>query len=140
MAKKSSTPKLPSPVIESLRDLTAWLEAEKIQHVVIGGVAVALIAQPRMTDDIDVLISLDADLLESFLSTATSYSFAPRISDAADFARRRRVILLQHQPTGVNIDLSCSALPFDDEMIARARTLTIGSLKIRVATPEDMII
>lgn len=140
MAKKSSAPKLPSPLIESLRDLTAWLEAEKIQQVLIGGVAVAFVAQPRMTEDIDAVISLDTDLLESFLSTAISYGFAPRISDAADFARRRRVILLQHQSTGVNIDLSCSALPFEEEMILRARSLTIGSITVRVATPEDLII
>ncbi len=140
MAKKPSVPKLPIPLIESLRDLIIWLDAENIQQVVIGGVAVALIAQPRMTEDIDAVISLDTDLLESFLSTATSYGFAPRISDAADFARRRRVILLQHQPTGVNIDLSCGVLPFEEEMISRARSLTIGSLKIKVATPEDLVI
>ncbi|MDQ3010498.1 MAG: nucleotidyltransferase [Acidobacteriota bacterium] len=140
MAKKPSAPKLPIPLIESLRDLTVWLEAEKIQQVIIGGVAVALIAQPRMTEDIDAVISLDTDLLESFLSTAGSYGFVPRISDAADFARRHRVILLQHQPTGINIDLSCGVLPFEEEMILRARPLTIGSLKIKVATPEDLVI
>lgn len=140
MARKASAIKLPSPLIETLRDLIAWLEAEKVQQVVIGGVAVALIAQPRMTEDIDAVISLDTDLLESFLLTATSYGFAPRISDAADFARRRRVILLQHQPTGVNVDLSCGVLPFEEEMILRARLLTIGSLKVKVATPEDLVI
>ncbi len=140
MDRKSSDPKLPNPLIESLRDLVFWLEAEKIQQVVIGGVAVALIAQPRMTEDIDAVISLDTNLLESFLSTAISYGFAPRINDAADFARRRRVILLQHQPTGVNVDLSCGILPFEEEMIARARELVIGSVRIKVASPEDLII
>lgn len=140
MDMNPSAIKLPSPLLESLRDLVIWLDAEKIQQVVIGGVAVALIAQPRMTEDIDAVISLDTDLLESFLLTASSYGFAPRINDAADFARRRRVILLQHQPTGVNVDLSCGILPFEEEMILRARSLTIGSLKIKVATPEDLVV
>ena len=34
----------------------------------------------------------------------------------------------------------CGALPFENEMITRARTLYIGSLKLKVATPEDLII
>lgn len=86
------------------------------------------------------MISFDIDLLESFLERAGSYGFAPRITDAADFARRRRIILLQHQSTGVNVDLSCGVLPFENEMIARARELVIGSVRIKVASPEDLII
>lgn len=140
MAKKSSSRKLPNVLAETLRDLVAWLESENIPQAIIGGVAVALLAQPRVTQDIDAVLWLDTTEVESFLQTGAAYGFVPRISDAADFARTRRVILLQHQPTGVTVDLSCGALPFENELIARARTLTIGSLKLRVATPEDLII
>jgi len=140
MAKENPPRELPNLLAEALRDLTAWLEAENIPQAVIGGVAVALIAQPRMTEDIDAVVSLNTDLLESFLMTGASHGFIPRISDAADFARRTRVILLQHQPTGINVDLSCGALPFEEEMIRRARKLTIGSLNVSVASPEDLII
>jgi predicted nucleotidyltransferase len=140
VAKKTSPRKLPNVLREALRDLVAWLEAENIPQAVIGGVAVALLAQPRVTQDIDAVIWLDTRLLESFLPTGAAYGFAPRISHTVDFARTRRVLLLQHQPTGVTIDLSCGVLPFEEELIARARTLTIGSLKLKVATPEDLII
>lgn len=140
MAKKPSPRKLPNVLTDALRDLIAWLESENIPQAVIGGVAVALLAQPRVTQDIDAVIWLDTALLESFLPTGAACGFVPRISDAIDFARTRRVLLLQHQPTGVTIDLSCGVLPFEEELIARAHTLTIGSLKLKVATPEDLII
>lgn len=140
MTKKKIPPELPNPLADSLRDLTVWLEAENIPQALIGGVAIALTAMPRVTEDIDVVISFDTDFLESFLKRAGSYGFAPRISDAADFARRRRIILLQHQSTGVNVDLSCGVLPFENEMIARARELVIGSVRIKVASPEDLVI
>lgn len=140
MAKKPSVRKLPNVLAEALGDLVAWLESERIPQAVIGGVAVALLAQPRVTQDIDAVIWLDTDGLESFLTTGVAYGFAPRISDAADFARMRRVILLQHQPTGVTVDLSCGALPFEEELIARARTLKVGPLKLRIASPEDLIV
>ncbi|MEK7831855.1 MAG: nucleotidyltransferase, partial [Acidobacteriota bacterium] len=35
---------------------------------------------------------------------------------------------------------SCGALPFEEEMIARAKELVIGSVRIKVASPEDLII
>ena len=140
MSEKDPSLELPNPLANALTDLTAWLEGEQIPHAVIGGVAVSLISQPRMTDDLDAIISCDTDQLESLLQKGAPYGFVPRISDAADFARRNQVILLQHQPTGINVDLSCGTLPFDEEMIARARKLAIGTLNIRVATPEDLII
>lgn len=140
MTDKASSSDLPSPLIDSLRDLTDWLGTENIPYAIIGGVAVAVVAQPRMTQDIDAAISIVPDRLEGFLQTASAYNLVPRINDAADFARRQQVVLLQHQPTGINIDLSLAAIEFDYELIARARTLTIGSLELKVATPEDLII
>jgi len=131
---------LPTPLIDSLRDLAAWLEAEKIPYAIIGGVAVAIVAQPRMTKDIDVAISLDSGRLESFLETASAFHLGPRINDAADFARRQQVVLLEHQPTSINVDLTLAAIEFDYELIARARTLVVGPLNLNVATPEDLII
>ncbi|MGE0129535.1 MAG: nucleotidyl transferase AbiEii/AbiGii toxin family protein [Blastocatellales bacterium] len=123
-----------------LKDLLPWLEATQTPYVTIGGIGVSLLAGARATKDIDALLWLDTGDVESFLESGVAYGFAPRISDAADFARSRRVLLLQHQPTGVPVDLSCGALPFENEMIARARTLDIGSLKLKVATPEDLVI
>lgn len=140
MTEKHSSSDLPSPLINSLRDLTDWLGTENIPYAIIGGVAVAVVAQPRMTQDIDAAISIVPDRLEGFLQTASAYNLAPRINDAADFARRQQVVLLQHQPTGINVDLSLAAIEFDYELIARANTVTIGSLNLKVATPEDLII
>lgn len=140
MTKKNLPTELPNPLAESLCDLTAWLEAENVPQTLIGGVAVALTALPRVTKNIDAVILFDTDLLEPFLERAAAYGFVARINDAADFARRRRIILLEHRPTGVNVDLSCGVLPFEKEMIARALELVIGSVRIKVATPEDLII
>lgn len=50
MTRKNPPAELPNPLADSLRDLTAWLEAENIPQTVIGGVAVALTAMPRTTE------------------------------------------------------------------------------------------
>lgn len=131
---------IPDEFVLVLQDLLQWLEVTQTPYATIGGVGVSLLAGARATKDIDAVLWLDTDQVESFLQAGAAYGFVPRISDAAAFARTRRVILLQHQPTSITVDLSCGVLPFENELIARARTLTIGSLKLKVATPEDLII
>jgi hypothetical protein len=114
---------LPEAFVEALWQLASWLTESKIPHVTIGGVAVSLIAQPRATQDIDAVIWLKHEGWESFVADAQVHGFEPRINDALEFARRSRVLLLRHRAAGINVDISCGALPFEREMIDRARRL-----------------
>lgn len=131
---------IPDEIVVALQDLLRWLEVTHTPYATIGGVGVSLIAGARATQDVDAVLWLDTSELESFVQSGTLHGFIGRISDAAEFARRNRVLLLQHQPTGINVDLSCGELPFEEEMIARAKELVIGSVRIKVASPEDLII
>jgi predicted nucleotidyltransferase len=47
--------------------------------------------------------------------------------------------LLRHGD-GVGVDVSCGALPFEQEMIERAQVVEVGGVKVNVPTPEDLII
>jgi hypothetical protein len=49
-------------------------------------------------------------------------------------------LLLRHQATHTNIDISLGVLPFEHEMIQRSQTLKVGTLNLRLPTPEDLII
>jgi hypothetical protein len=130
---------LPSPFIDALKALVDWLEAEQVPHATIGGVAVSLVAQPRATQVIDAVIWLAEDRWKPLLESSHTYGFEPRINDALEFAKRARVFLLKHQTSGVSIDLSCGALDFERETIERAVDIVVGALRLKVATPEDLI-
>lgn len=117
--------------------------AEANRHSIyhtIGGAAVSLIAQPRATKDVDAVVWVEPEGWRDLLTKAKHHGFVPRLSDALEFARRSRVLLLKHQATGISLDMSLGALPFEEEMIARADTLNIGRISLRIATPEDLII
>lgn len=131
---------LPAAFIAALDALTHWLDAEQVPYTAIGGVAVSLLAQPRATQDIDVVVWLDEKRWESFFKAGQERGFQPRLSDSLEFAARSRVLLLRHQNSGLSIDLSFGALPFEYEMIERATTLEIGDVKLKVPMPEDLII
>jgi predicted nucleotidyltransferase len=126
-----------SPVLCSLSE---WLNKENISYALIGGVAVSFAAQPRMTQDIDAIICLDPGLAAGFLESGKRYGFVPRISNPIEFARKSRVLLIRHHQTKVGIDLSCGVLPFEREVLDRATEVNAGSCKLKIATPEDLII
>lgn len=131
---------LPDPFLEALRSLFEWFEAERTPGTSIGGVAVSLIAQPRATQDIDAVIWLEEREWEPFLETGKKHGIIPRINDALEFARKSRVLLLKHDASGINIDISLGGLEFEREMIERSTKLLVGGLSIRIPTPEDLII
>ena len=110
------------------------------QGVIIGGVAASLLGKPRLTADIDVVILLSTDDLLPLLQVAKQEGLLPRIADAEDFARQRRVLLLRHQESGVNVDVSLGVLPFEQEAVERSLAYQIDDITIHVPTPEDLII
>ncbi|MCI0390253.1 MAG: nucleotidyltransferase [Acidobacteria bacterium] len=132
--------KLSDEFILALQALFEWLEAEQVPGASIGGVAVSLIAQPRVTQDIDVLVWLEESRWETFIQSGRKYGIVPRINDALDFARQSRVLLLNHEPSSISIDVSLGALEFERELIERAVTLELGGLTMKVPTPEDLVI
>jgi hypothetical protein len=62
------------------------------------------------------------------------------ISDAEAFARRSRVLLLRHAESGIDVDISLGLLPFEIEAVERSQEYTAGALRVRLPTPEDLII
>ena len=63
-----------------------------------------------------------------------------RIDDARRFALRNRVLLLKSVES-VGIDISLAALPFEEEVIARASLFGFApGLDIRTCSAEDLIV
>jgi hypothetical protein len=123
-----------------LKDLLDWFKNSPGEFLIIGGIAVSLLTRPRTTQDIDVLSLLDESQWKSFVSNGRQFGFEARIQNAIGFAKKNRVLLLRHIKSAVNIDISFGLLPFEEESIQRKIFHQIGSLKIPLPTPEDLII
>jgi hypothetical protein len=130
----------PKDILPALSSLTEWFNDQNVPYAIIGGVAIGLIAQPRQTQDIDAVAWLDLVDLPMFLRSAAHFGFVSRLADPQSFAERSRMVLLTHEETGLGVDVSCGALPFEREMIDRSIEFKIGNLILKVATPEDLLI
>lgn len=123
-----------------LSDLLRWFDDTGTQAMIIGGVAVSLLAKPRLTQDIDSLISKDIGQLENFCAKGQCFGFVPRLPDAPDFARKNRVLLMRHAASRIDVDISLAGLPFEFESFKRMKRIKLAAVSIPVPTPEDLII
>lgn len=110
------------------------------QGIIIGGVAVSMLGKPRFTADVDAMMLLSLEDLPRLVKVAAEEGLIPRITDAEEFARDRRVLLLHHEESGINVDISLGLLPFEVEAVERSVVHQAYPIMIRLPTPEDLII
>lgn len=125
----------------AVRALLAWSEASRVPMLIIGGVAVSIMSKPRTTRDVDVVAWLpNHDEWPAFLADGERHGIVPRIPDALGFALSSRVLLLRHDRSGVPIDLSMGALPFEENAVRRAVPTDLGGLRVPLPMPEDLLV
>lgn len=127
-------------LIGAVADLIAWLKDQSVRGAVIGGFAANLLGRPRVTKDVDAVVLLGDLHIDPFLAAGTRFGFSPRISDAAAFAAKNRVLLLVHDPSKTDVDISLGVLPFEQESVDRASIVTIAGISFPLVSPEDLII
>jgi hypothetical protein len=125
---------------ELLRDLVAWLDAAQVEGVVIGGLAASILGRPRATRDVDLLVWLEPERWNEFLSLSSRFGFRPRISDPLDFAELSRVLLLRHEPSSIDLDISLGGLPFEEEAVARGARVDIEGVQVPLVSAQDLLV
>ncbi len=129
-----------TPLLAPIRAVQNLLDRFNDRGVIVGGVAASLLGTPRYTVDLDALLLMTSDDIPKILELASQQGILPRIPDAINFATKNRVLLLRHSNSGTDIDLIMGMLPFEIEMIERSKLFEIGSIRLRLPTPEDLII
>lgn len=131
---------IPTSLVEPLDALQHLFQRFGNRGVVIGGIAASLLGQPRLTVDLDAVIHLTIENLHQLIEFAKEEGMNPRIKNAEAFARKNQVLLLRHEHSGININISLGILPFELEMIERGQEISVGEIQVRLPTPEDLII
>lgn len=131
------------PDIEFLDALDAVrraLDDLGVPSMIIGGVAVIALGLPRLTVDIDATVAATGLDVNRLIETLQRYRIAPRIPDAATFARERQVLLAEHEPSGTPVDVSLAWLPFEQEALAASSACDYAGVPIRIPRPDDLVI
>lgn len=125
---------------ETIARIAAALEKAGIPYMLIGGQAVLLYGEPRLTRDIDITLGINVDRLEALLSVVKLLSLEPCPKDAEAFVRRTMVLPTLDEATGIRVDFIFSFTPYESQAILRARKVRILGQDVCFATVEDLII
>ena len=107
MADSSPPPDSPlKPAIgAAVRAVALALSALPAPSMIIGGIAVIARGVLRLTRDVDATVAGGAMDLSRLLNALGEHALIPRIQDAVSFAEANQVLLLRHEPSGVDVDL-----------------------------------
>ena len=124
-----------------LRFVAAALDRVQLPYFVTGSTATILYGQPRLTNDIDVVVRLEVSKIGDFCAQFEGDEFylAPETVQRAVESRGSFNVI--HPSSGLKVDFMVAAdTDFNRSRFARARELEISGEKARFASPEDVIL
>jgi hypothetical protein len=128
-----------SDLIEAALEVQQFFRRRRWRFCIIGGLAVTRWGEPRTTQDVDVSLFTGFGDEEKFVDRLLS-QFTGRIPNARQFALEHRVLLCQAS-NGVAVDVSLAALPFEEQIIARASRFRYApKVTLVTASAEDLVV
>jgi hypothetical protein len=123
-----------------LTRIGAALERAALPYMVIGGQAVLVHGEPRLTRDIDIVVGAGIDGVERVLAALDAVGLRPLAGDPRAFAARTMVVPSLDEASGIRVDVILSFTSFGAQAIGRAVVVAMEGGPVRVAAPEDPVV
>jgi len=123
-----------------LRKLARELKQASIPYMVIGGQAVLLYGEPRLTRDIDVTLGIGVDELARIKKVLPAMGLKILVKKDQEFVKRTMVLPTKDRESDIRVDFIFSFSPYERQAIGRARDVKIGRTIVTFASLEDVVI
>jgi len=123
-----------------LSRLARELKKASIPYMVIGGQAVLLYGEPRLTRDIGVTLGIGVDELARIKRVLPAMSLKVLVKKDQEFVKRTMVLPAIDRESDIRVDFIFSFSPYERQAIERARDVKIGRTIVTFASLEDVVI
>jgi predicted nucleotidyltransferase len=120
------------------KEFFGFLNARKVEYLLVGGYAVIHYGHIRNTNDIDVWVNQNLNNCEALSLALQDFGFNPQTVPAEDFAHPRRVFEIGIPPVQIHLMTTVSGLEFPDAY-TRAINATIDGVLIRIVSKDDLL-
>jgi len=129
----------PAPSFDAFcRDALDLLKSRRIKHVVVGGVAVTVVGEPRFTADLDAIIFVELPALERLLRSAEHAGFDVDVE--AELATARGGGSVRISRGRFHLDLIVRSLFIEDLAYDHGKTRRVFDRMVRFPSPEDLLV
>jgi len=124
-----------------LAKLARSLDLAKIPYMVIGGQAVLLYGEPRLTRDIDLTLGIDTDQFTVIEKLCRKLKLKILPENPRDFSKQTKVLPVEERKKfNIRIDFIFSFTPYERQAMKRVKKVSLGGYPVKFASPEDVII
>ena len=116
------------------------MRKDSIPYMVIGGQAVLLYGEPRLTRDIDITLGVGVRELNKLKETISSLGLKILVERDEEFVERNMVLPTLDEKSGIRVDFIFSFSPYGRQAIERAKDIKLGRSLVRFASLEDVVI
>jgi predicted nucleotidyltransferase len=120
--------------------LSRELSARGIRFMLIGGQAVLVHGEPRLTQDVDVTLGIGPDDLTPVLEVCQALGLRPLPDNPEAFVRRTFVLPVLDEGVAVRVDLIFSTTPYERQAISRSVPVEIAGVNVPFAAAEDLVL
>ena len=120
--------------------LSRALDGGDLPFMVIGGQAVLVHGQPRLTQDIDVTLGVEPDHLDKVLEICEQLELDPLPEELESFVMETFVLPALQRETRIRVDFVFSTTAYERQAIQRAVRVEIDRTEVPFATAEDLIL
>jgi hypothetical protein len=128
------------PLFPTLIDALSLLRKESLPCALIGGLAVSLRGQTRVTADVDFVVAASIERMLQLVDELDATQFVPLFDGVREVVEQSFILPLRHKTTGIKVDISIGISGFEQQAVRRAEELRIAKNVIPVASAEDLIL
>jgi predicted nucleotidyltransferase len=121
-----------------LKKIANELNNNNIPYMVIGGQAVLLYGEPRLTKDIDITLGIGIDGLKDINNIIQKLNLKALVNEG--FVQKTMVLLAIDEKTGIRVDFIFSFSLYEKQAIKRAPDIKFGNTIVKFASLEDVVI
>ncbi len=114
-----------------------FLAGADVPFLVIGGLAVAAVGEPRLTADIDVIAFVPMDAAERLIPSSAAAGFAAAEDEVG---RLHATGTLRFQLDRFQLDIIVASLPFEERARRRAVSMRLFDRDVPMPTAEDLLL
>ena len=123
------------------KELLSALNAHHVKYLVVGAYAVSIHAQPRATQDLDILVQPDADNAAAVFAALTQFGAPLQGLSSADFAECGVFFRIGREPVSVDIFTAIPGVEFEPAWQRRVEAIVdpMSGLSASFISREDLI-
>jgi len=123
-----------------LKKIAIQLKKGAIPYMVIGGQAVLLYGEPRLTRDIDITLGMGVNGLGKIKKIIKAIGLKILVEKEREFVERNMVLPTIDKKSGIRVDFIFSFSSYERQAIERGKDIKLGRTLVKFASLEDVVI